>query len=112
MNMKIAEQDGYEKQDVNVIKVLLIGFGGIIFLAVMIIFLIDYFIGSREDIMRQVALEPVSSELIELRHREQTMLGSYGVENRITGRYHIPIERAIQLVAEDYRSIQAGSKEK
>ncbi len=110
--MKTVQQDGYEKQDVNVIKVMLIGFGGIIFLAVMIIFLIDYFIGSREDIMKQSALEPISSELIELRQREQAKLGSYGVENQITNRYYIPIERAIQLVAEDYRTIQAGSEEK
>lgn len=112
MNMNTTSNSGYEERDVNITKVILYGVGGILFLAVMIIFLVDFFIGARESIIRQSALNPISSELSKLRQRENAKLNSYGIEDSIVGRYHIPIEKAMELVAEDYRLSESGSTEK
>jgi hypothetical protein len=47
-------------------------------------------------------IEP-HDELMNLRHREEQKLSGYGWVNRKAGIVHIPIERAMRVMAEQYR---------
>lgn len=93
--------DGYEKRDVNVGKVLVYGVAGTIVLIVLLVFMLDFFTASREQIMYEMVLKPESAILKELHEREQKELGSYGVVDTLKGLYRIPIDTAMKKVVEE-----------
>ena len=98
-------QDGYEKRDVNVLKVFGYFTAGTIIIVVLLIFLIDFFTATKEEMIYEAVLRPESAALRELHAREIEELGSYGVVDATDGVYRIPIERAIKLLADEaYRS--------
>ena len=92
---------GYEKRDVNVTKITLFSLATIAVLIVVVVFVVDYFNVTVEEITEQVVLSPRSVELRELRTREDEELGRYSRLEGDSGRYQIPIERAMQLLAEE-----------
>lgn len=92
---------GYERRDVNIKKLLYTGLFSIVFLLVIVVFLNEYFIITTEDIVYQQSLKPQSEILILQRAYEDSLLNSYGVINEFNGIYHIPIERAMELLVEE-----------
>jgi len=97
--------DGYEKRDVNLAKVLIYGFLGVAVVTVVVIFALDYFTAAREAIVYESQLKPESAPLRELRAREEEELNSYAVLDGKKGVYRVPIERAMELTAEEaYRA--------
>ena len=99
---------GYETRDVNVTKIALYSLLTIAFLLVVVVFVVDYFNVVTEEVIEEVVLSPQSVELRELRTREAEELGSYKLLDADSGRYRIPIERALQLVAEDAFAARSG----
>jgi len=99
------EGDGYEKRDVNLAKVLIYGLLGIAVLVVIVFFVLDYFTAASEEAIYEAQLKPESVALRELRAREDEELNSYAVLDAQKGIYRIPIERAMELIAEEaYRA--------
>lgn len=92
---------GYEKSDVNVKRILTIVVSIALFLVVAFIVLNSFFIKSRESLMYEQVLKPQSEKLQALHEREAEALHSYGVVDSANNVYRIPIERAMQLEAED-----------
>jgi hypothetical protein len=108
------EHDGYEKRDINPLKVFLFGLAGVIVIVVVVIFLSSYFTQTREEIVYEEVLKPESPALRELRAREEEELNSYAVLDDKKGVYRIPIRRAMELMAEEaYQArVKAGGNGK
>ncbi|MFQ5990254.1 MAG: hypothetical protein ACE5K9_10110 [Candidatus Methylomirabilales bacterium] len=108
---------GYEKRDISIRGILL--FGGILAIATGVVLLLmawmfPYFAGleMKADVppsplaeTRQPPPEPrlqvsPADDLKEMRATENAQLNNYGWVNRQTGIVRIPIDRAIELLAE------------
>jgi hypothetical protein len=100
-DQKMGNNGGYEKQDINLRKVILYGFLGIVLVVIVLVFAIDYFIATREEIVYESVLKPESAALRELRAREIEELNSYAIVDSTKGVYRIPIDRAIELMADE-----------
>ncbi len=100
-NSPQPENGGYEKRDINPVKVFLFGIAGVIVIVVVVIFMISYFTATREEIVYEEVLKPESAALRELRAREEEELNSYAVLDAKKGVYRIPIQRAMELMAEE-----------
>ncbi len=92
---------GYEKSDLSIGKVFAYGIGGVIAVVAIIVFLIDFYTGYTEEVISDVVLRPESMEIRELRAREMEVLNSYKLLDEANGVYQIPIERALELVADE-----------
>ncbi len=92
---------GYEKSDINPRKIIVYAAILIIVLVIMLVLLNDYFIYQKEQLYREMVLEPENQELLELRAREDSILNSYGLADTATREYRIPIDSAMKQVAED-----------
>ena len=91
---------GYEKSDVNAPKVIIFSFVGVVILAA-ILFLYNYYLAEKEELVYEQQLKPESVSLRELRSTEEETLTSYKVLNAEKGIYQIPVDRAMQLLAEE-----------
>jgi hypothetical protein len=108
-----SENEGYETRDVNVGKVIAYGVGAIIVLVILIVFALDFFASTREEIIYEAVLKPESALLRDLRARETEELNSYGVLDAQKGIYRIPIDRAMKLMAEEaFRAKPAKERNK
>jgi hypothetical protein len=103
-------QAGYEKRDVNVTKIALLSLLTIVFLVIVVVFVVDYFNVVTEEITEEVVLSPLSVELRELRAREAEELGSYKVLDAEAGRYRIPIDLAMKLMADEAYARSEGAQ--
>lgn len=92
---------GYEKSDVAIAKILIFGFIGVVVVVALTIFLIDYYDAYTETVVDDVVLKPQSTELRELRARESEVLNSYKLLDDSLKIYQIPIERAMELMADE-----------
>jgi len=92
---------GYEKQDVNVGRMLIVTAMAIVFTLAVVLLMNEYFLYEKETIIDEVVLAPESKALRELRAREDRELHSYAVVDTTNGVYRIPIERAMDLVADE-----------
>lgn len=98
-------EDGYEKSDINTAKVMIYGLFGVIFLVAVLIFTWDYFAAVKEKVIQEMVLKPQSVPLRELRARENEELTGYKLLDASKGVYRIPIERAMELMADEaYRA--------
>ena len=97
----MTENSGYEKRDVKVISVIGYAIGIIAFLVVVILLLNDYFMASKEELVYNVYLKPESTEIRDIRALDIENLTTYKCLDEKNGVYRIPIERAMQLLAEE-----------
>ena len=98
---------GYEKRDVNLAKVVGYGVVSIIIIVALLVSAVDYFSASREELVQEVVLKPQSVTLQELRTREDEELNSYMLLDSAKLVYGIPINRAIELIADEANRSQA-----
>jgi hypothetical protein len=89
---------GYEKKDLNIKKVVRYTVILVILLIIMLVLLEQWFMKTKEDLYKEMVLEPPNKELIQLRLKEESMLTTYGKPDS-TGAYRIPIDSAIALIA-------------
>ena len=99
---------GYEKKDINVIRVIGIGLTAIILIVAAIVLLDEYFISAREKLMYEIVLRPESTKLRELKAREIEVLNSYELLDAHKEIYRIPLERAMKVLAEKEYQSRAG----
>lgn len=92
---------GYEVRDISWITLLWIGVVIIIGITVFVVILDSYFSVTKEQQIYEYVLKPQSKELRELKSKEQEILNNYGQINAQKGIYRIPIDRAMQLQAEE-----------
>ncbi len=101
-NSLTEESDsGYEQSDINVGKIVGLGVGIVIFLIVSFTLLNSFFIKSKDDLVYEQVLKPGNPKLAALRKQNDEILHSYGIVDSTKGVYRIPIDRAMQLVAEE-----------
>ena len=98
---------GYERQDTNVLRIMVVTVISVLVLIISGISLYSYFINVKEEIIYEQELQPESPDLLELRAAEQDTLHSYILLDSSKGQYLIPIDEAMELVVEE-RSGTAG----
>ncbi len=100
-----GEPFGYEKRDANLKWILIITVAGAIFLIGTVLLVDDYFVMTKEEIIYETVLRPESAPLRDLRAREDEVLHSYKKLDSAAGVYQIPIDRAMQVLADEaYRT--------
>lgn len=99
MSNDIEHSSGYEKTDIDPKQIIIFGILFIVFLVVSLVLLDDYFIYKKEQMYREMVLEPIDPEFLKLRAREDSVLNSYGIADTATGEYHMPIDSAMKQVA-------------
>ena len=99
--MSSSADNGYEKKDVKISKIITYTVVLVILFVAILIFLNEYFLYSSEEVYYENVLAPQSAQLQEVRAREDELLTQYKVIDAQKGIYRIPIERAMQLIADD-----------
>ena len=92
---------GYEKRDVNIFMVIGLAVLLVSLLIVMLVFLIDYFVDSKEQMIYEAQLQPDSDELKSLLASERKELTSFKILDTERGIYQIPIDRAMDLLVKE-----------
>lgn len=100
---------GYEKGDVNVGRMLAVTAVAIVFTLAVVFFMNEFFVFEKEKMVQEMVLAPESKALRELRAREDRELHSYAVIDTASGVYRIPIDRAMELVADEAFQERSGS---
>jgi hypothetical protein len=90
---------GYESRDPKMGRIVLIGLGSVVFLVVAIYILNEVFTISKNKLVEEVTLTPVSIPLRELRSHEDEVLNSYKSLDSAQGVYQIPIERSMEIIS-------------
>ena len=70
---------GYEKRDVNIFMVIGLSVVLVAFLIVILIFLVDYFVDTKEQMIYEAQLQPESVDLKSLMDAEQEELTSFKI---------------------------------
>jgi len=96
-----TNKKGYETSDINVKKVILIAVAVVLVVIVAIVALNEYFVSLKEEYVYEMVLRPESVTLRDLRAAEDEILNSYKLVDSTAGVYRIPIERAMELMAEE-----------
>lgn len=94
---------GYEKKDVNVKIMTLVGISIVLFLAVSLALLNEYFLSEKEKVVYSEVLQPKSVSLEELQAKEMKVLTSYSYDST-TQTYSIPIDTAMELYLKENSS--------
>ncbi len=94
-------QNGYEKSDANVSKIIAYTIFILVLLGAIIVGVNEYFTYYTRQLEYEVILSKPSTELRELRAQEEKLLNSYELLDYSKGIYRIPIERAMQLIADE-----------
>ena len=92
---------GYEKRDVNISMVIGLSVLSVVLLIIILVFLIDYFVESKEQMIYEAQLKPESADLNSLLVAEEEELTSYKVLDTERGVYRIPVDRAMELLVKE-----------
>jgi hypothetical protein len=93
----MSEHIGYEKTDVNVLKVAIpLILSGLV-IVISLVILDQYFFIAKEKVYYDQVLKPESAQLKDLRQKENQTLSTYKIVDQQHGVYQIPIERAMEL---------------
>jgi len=92
---------GYEKKDVNIRQILWWTIGLVVAIAISLVLLNEFFLSVKEEMIYEEVLKPESISLRDVRAKEDLLLNSYAVVDSTKGIYRIPIDRAIELVAQE-----------
>ncbi|MFQ5453732.1 MAG: hypothetical protein ACE5D6_06055 [Candidatus Zixiibacteriota bacterium] len=98
----------YEKKDVNIKMIIIIGIVSVLLVVVTIIMLNEYFLAEKEKMVYDMVLKPESITLREIRAYENEQLNSYELIDSAKGVYRIPVDRAMKLIADE--AYQASKK--
>jgi len=97
----MSEHIGYEKRDVNTRVIVLVSIISIVFVAVVLVILNDYYTFSKEKALYERVYNVESNQLREIRAAEQQKLNNYEVLDAEKGVYRIPLERAMELYVQE-----------
>ncbi|KAA3631315.1 MAG: hypothetical protein DWP97_13505 [Calditrichaeota bacterium] len=88
---------GYEKRDVDIKMLTIVGLLTVLFIVVSLIVLNEYFLIEKERVVYEEVLKPQSVSLQELHAREDSVLRGYHLIDTTKGIYSIPLDSAIEL---------------
>jgi len=91
----------YEKRDANVTGIAIIAFAVIALIIIFAVLLDDFFVQTREELIYKAAQAPATLEQVEMDAHNDSLLTTYGVIDTTKGIYHIPIDRAMDIIAID-----------
>ena len=91
----------YEKQDVNLISVIGISAVLIIIFIIILVFLSDFFIASKEDEIYESQLKPESVDLKKIQSEEDKILTTYELLDPENAVFRIPVDQAMRILAEE-----------
>ncbi len=97
---------GYEKKDVNVRAVILAAAVIVVIIVVSLVFVDQYVIYQNEQAIYENRLQPDNPQLLELRQYEDAELNACKLLDSTGMWYQIPIERAMELVAQERKDNQ------
>jgi hypothetical protein len=103
------ENNGYEKSDVKLGKIVFWGMTASIILVVLVLLSLDYFKVTQEELVYDMVLKPESEKLIELRVKENEELTTYALIDTANNIYRIPIEEAMRLIVEEANNNNSAS---
>lgn len=92
---------GYERRDVKVKYIIKAMIAFVLLFTFILVMLNELFLFTKEQVINENFLSDKSDKLIILRSHEDSVLTNYKVLDEENGIYQIPIERALELVAED-----------
>jgi hypothetical protein len=92
---------GYETTDIDLKTIAKITVAGLIILLIIIVLTWNYFTYSKEREVYNQVLKQENPVLQELITEANQQLYSYGIVDKEKGIYHIPIERAMELVIQE-----------
>jgi hypothetical protein len=101
MKQTTENNAGYEKRDINVVMVIGLSVFLVAILVIILVFLMDYFVETKEEMVYEIQLKPESVDLKTLEAEDKEILNSYEVLDTEQGVYRIPIERAMELLAKE-----------
>ncbi|MFC2150603.1 hypothetical protein ACFLQV_03775 [Calditrichota bacterium] len=105
-----ANPSGYEKKDADPKRLLVFAISSALIIVVIIFGVNEYFVIERERTVDEMVLQPESMEMREVRAHAAEMLNGYAVIDSAAGVYRIPIQRAMQLEAEEAFKMKKRSK--
>ena len=97
----VKNNAGYEKRDINIFMVIGLSVLSVVLLIVILVFLIDYFVESKEQMIYEAQLQPESADLNSILVTEEEVLTSYKVLDIERGVYQIPVNRAMELLVKE-----------
>jgi len=108
--MPSHDHAGYERRDINMKRLFAVTLVVLVLIVIIIYAMNEYFFMARENLVYETVLKPESAALRELVARETEILHSYKVLDLPHGRYQIPIERAMELLASEHYQAQTTVK--
>lgn len=96
----LGHPKGFSEDRVSVAWITTIALLTIVVIATFAIVINEMFIVSKEQLLYEQDLSKESTALRDLRARETEELNSYRILDADSARYQIPIERAMQLLAD------------
>ncbi|MCF7903001.1 MAG: hypothetical protein K9M19_06190 [Candidatus Marinimicrobia bacterium] len=104
----LHEKPGYEKADIQLKWVAVVGVLFVVMLAAIAIGTKSQFIKDKNEVIYEQVLQPASPQLRDVRAHDEALLNDYQIISRPKGIYQIPIEQAMQVMAERaYRAHQS-----
>lgn len=101
----------YDRTDMNIKQVLIVGIFSVVVMGASLFALDDYFSLGREQEMQESSLGVVWPELRAIRTAEFEALTKYKLLNKDAGRYQIPIDQAMRLMADEaFKESESGSR--
>jgi uncharacterized membrane protein len=97
---------GYEKKDVNVRAVILAAAVIVVIIVASLVFVDQYVTSQNEQAVYENRLKPDNPQLLELSAHEEVELNGYKRLDSTKGWYQIPIERAMELIAQERKDNQ------
>jgi hypothetical protein len=104
-----ARRAWYRIYDVKTGRVAMIGIVGIILLVIAMYLTNQYFLATTHKQIDDVLLMPPSAELEALQAREDSLLNSYRLIDSTQGVYQIPIDKAMEMLADSAENIKPAS---
>lgn len=95
------EEVDYERSDSNLRQIVVVGILSVIVLGASFFAVEDYFSLGREEVMQETSLSVLWPGLRAIHISEAEALTKYKLLNADSGRYQIPIERAMKLLADE-----------
>jgi hypothetical protein len=89
------------KSDVHGLAIVLWGVAFTFVVVILLVWLHNYFFVVRNEVIQKSVLSVPDPRLKELRDQETEELTTYGWTDKETGVVHIPIDRAMDLVARE-----------
>lgn len=102
-------KDGYERQDVNGMTGVWLSVLFVIFMVLTFVFINEYFTFAVESDKHKIQMEPQSVLLRDVRARDQEILTTYAVIDSTKNTYRIPVDKAMQMMADSAFSKQVES---